>query len=172
PPLGDDIALDRFVAEWLAEFERDRGLAAGRIRVDIPAGLAVKFEQSHLRQILFNLIDNALRYASAQAGSVQIIGERAADDGGRVLLWVFDDGPGIGPEARAALFEPFYTTHASGTGLGLYIAREFCLANRCDLAYAARRGLDGGTREGFVLRFARSGVPVEAGGFLDTMPAR
>jgi two-component system sensor histidine kinase PilS (NtrC family) len=172
PPLGDDIALDRFVAAWLAEFERDRALAPGRVRVEIPAGLAVKFEQSHLRQILFNLVDNALRYASANAGSVQIIGEHAADDGGRALLWVFDDGPGIGPEARAALFEPFYTTHARGTGLGLYIAREFCLANRCDLAYAARRGLDGGTREGFVLRFARSGVAAEAGGFLDTMPAR
>lgn len=172
PPLGDDIALDRFVAEWLAEFERDRALSPGRVRVEIPAGLAVKFEQSHLRQILFNLVDNALRYASANPGSVQIVGERAADDGGRALLWVFDDGPGIGPEARAALFEPFYTTHARGTGLGLYIAREFCLANRCDLAYAARRGLDGSTREGFVLRFARSGVAAEAGGFLDTMPAQ
>jgi two-component system sensor histidine kinase PilS (NtrC family) len=172
PPVGDDLVLDAFVAEWLAEFERDRPLEPGRVRLEVAAGLTVKFERSHLRQILFNLVDNALRYASGRPGSVQVIGERAADDGGRVLLWVFDDGPGVGPEARAALFEPFYTTHVRGTGLGLYIAREFCLANRCELAYAARRWLDGGVREGFVLRFARAGVAAEAGGFLDTIPAR
>ncbi|MCS7100469.1 MAG: ATP-binding protein [Burkholderiaceae bacterium] len=170
-PVGEDIALDRFVAEWLEEFARDRALAPGRVRVEIASGLAVRFEQSHLRQILFNLVDNALRYASEAPGAVQLVGERAADAAGRVQLWVFDDGPGVSAEARAALFEPFFTTHARGTGLGLYIAREFCLANRCELAYAARRALDGGTREGFVLRFAASSEAIAAGGYLDTIPA-
>jgi two-component system sensor histidine kinase PilS (NtrC family) len=102
---------------------------------------------------------------------VQVIGERAVDDGGRAQLWVFDDGPGVADETRAALFEPFYTTHARGTGLGLYIAREFALANGSDLALAARRELDGSSREGFVLRFARTAAGhAEAAGFLDTMP--
>lgn len=171
PPLGDDIALDAFVAEWLQEFERDRGLAAGRVSIDVATRMVVKFERSHLRQILFNLVDNALRYASPAAGAVRVIGELAADEGGRPQLWVFDDGPGVAAEARGALFEPFYTTHARGTGLGLYIAREFALANSSDLAYAARRELDGTSREGFVVRFARlSGESAEPSGFLDTMP--
>ncbi|MCS6944511.1 MAG: PAS domain-containing sensor histidine kinase [Sutterellaceae bacterium] len=169
-PVGEDIALDRFVRDWLQEFARDRALPPGRVHVEIPSGLAVRFEQSHLRQILFNLVDNALRYASEAAGAVQLIGERAADEAGRVQLWVFDDGPGVSAEARAALFEPFFTTHARGTGLGLYIAREFCLANGCELAYAERRALDGSTREGFVLRFARSGDVIAASGYLDTVP--
>jgi two-component system sensor histidine kinase PilS (NtrC family) len=170
-PLGDEIDLAQFVRGWLEEFERDRGLAAGRVRVDVTAGVAIKFEPSHLRQILFNLVDNALRYASPAESAVELIGERAVDEGGRPQLWVFDDGPGVAVEARAALFEPFYTTHARGTGLGLYIAREFALANGCDLAYGARRQLDGSSREGFVLRFARvTAGAAEAGGFLDTMP--
>jgi two-component system sensor histidine kinase PilS (NtrC family) len=170
-PLGDEIDLPQFVRAWLEEFERDRGLAAGRVRVDVTAGVVIKFEPSHLRQILFNLVDNALRYASPAAGAVELLGERAADEGGRPQLWVFDDGPGVAAEARAALFEPFYTTHARGTGLGLYIAREFALANGADLAYSARRQLDGTSREGFVLRFARATAgAAEAGGFLDTMP--
>ena len=133
--------------------------------------MIVKFERSHLRQILFNLVDNALRYATAATGAVRVIGERAADEGGRPQLWIFDDGPGVTADARSALFEPFYTTHARGTGLGLYIAREFALANGSDLAYTARRELDGTSREGFVLRFARTSTGnAEASGFLDTMP--
>jgi len=172
PPLGDEFPLDEFVGEWLLEFERDRGLAAGRVRVEVGTGMVVKFERSHLRQILFNLVDNALRYASSAPGAVRVIGERAVDEGGRTQLWVFDDGPGVAGEVRIALFEPFYTTHARGTGLGLYIAREFALANGCDLAFAARREMDGTSREGFVVRFARgAGGVVETGGFLDTMPA-
>lgn len=44
-------------------------------------------------------------------------------------LHVLDDGPGIPPESREQIFEPFYTTHTQGTGLGLFIARELCVAN-------------------------------------------
>ncbi len=170
-PLGDEIDLAAFVRAWLEEFERDRGLAAGRVRIEVAPDVVIKFEPSHLRQILYNLVDNALRYASAADGAVHVLCERAADEGGRPQLWVFDDGPGVAAEVRTALFEPFYTTHARGTGLGLYIAREFALANGADLAYGARRQLDGTSREGFVLRFARGAKgPAEAGGFLDTMP--
>lgn len=173
PPLGDDIDLGPFAEQWLAEFVRDRAVAPGVIALQVQPGLDVKFEQSHLRQILYNLVDNALRYASGRPRSVELIAERAPDDGGRVRLWVFDDGPGIAAEARNALFEPFYTTHARGTGLGLYIAREFCLANRSDLVYGARRELDGSSREGFLVRFARTGtIGADEHGFLDTMPVR
>lgn len=172
-PLGDEIDLGGFVREWLAEFERDRGLHPGRVEVVTEPDVRVKFELSHLRQVLFNLVDNALRFASSKRGSVRIVVERAVDDGGRVRLWVFDDGPGIGAEARATLFEPFYTTRAGGTGLGLYIAREFCVANRCELVYAGRRELDGSTRDGFVVRFTRRATTgTEDVGFLDTIPVQ
>jgi len=46
-----------------------------------------------------------------------------------------DDGPGVAPALRAQLFEPFFTTAAGGTGLGLYIAREVCEANNAKLDF-------------------------------------
>jgi two-component system sensor histidine kinase PilS (NtrC family) len=172
-PLGDEIELGGFVREWLAEFERDRALHPGRVELAAEADVKVKFELSHLRQVLFNLVDNALRFASARRGAVQIVVERAVDDGGRARLWVFDDGPGIPTESRVTLFEPFYTTRAGGTGLGLYIAREFCVANRCDLVFAGRRELDGSSRDGFVVRFTRRALTgTEDVGFLDTIPVQ
>lgn len=173
PPVGDEFDLGAFVQEWLAEFVRDHAHQADKIVLTVRPDLIVKFEQSHLRQVLFNLVDNALRYASGKSGCVEVIAERSIDDGDRARLWVFDDGAGVAPDLRNALFEPFFTTHARGTGLGLYIAREFCLANRCDLAYGGRRELDGSMRPGFELRFARvAGAVAAEFGFLDTAPLR
>ena len=172
PPLGDQLEIAGFVRQFLAEFVRDRGLAAEVIQLDAAPGLHVKFEQSHLRQVLYNLVDNALRFASGQAGSVRVLIE-PAPEGDRPQLWVFDDGPGVPFDARAALFEPFFTTRSQGTGLGLYLAREFCVTNRAELGYSARRELDGSTREGFLLRFGpRSLAGVDSQGFLDTIPIR
>jgi len=173
PPVGEEFELSAFVQACVEECVRDRNVAAGVIDCVCRPDLPVKFEQSHLRQVLFNLIDNALRYASGKVGSVQIVAERSLEDGDRAKLWVFDDGPGVAQELRSALFEPFFTTHPRGTGLGLYIAREFCLANRADLAYAGRRELDGSQRYGFEVRFARvAGAVAAEFGFLDTAPLR
>jgi two-component system sensor histidine kinase PilS (NtrC family) len=170
PPLGDQLEIAAFVHRFLEEFVRDRGLAEGAITVDAPPGLHVKFEQSHLRQVLYNLVDNALRYASGQAGSVTILIEKSPE-GDRSQLWVFDDGPGVPLDTRPALFEPFYTTRSQGTGLGLYLAREFCVTNRAELGYGTRRELDGSARDGFLLRFCReSSQDVDLQGFLDTIP--
>jgi two-component system, NtrC family, sensor histidine kinase PilS len=172
PPLGDEINLRDFVRHFLAEFTRDRTLAPETIALEAAADLRVKFEQSHLRQVLYNLVDNALRYASGAAGSVRIVLERAPE-ADRPQLWVFDDGPGVAFEARAALFEPFFTTRTQGTGLGLYLAREFCVTNRAELAYGSRRELDGSVRDGFLLRFGRGSLAgVDQHGFLDTVPIR
>ena len=54
----------------------------------------------------------------------------------KVVLHVQDDGPGFDEAMRAHLFEPFFTTHPKGTGLGLYIARELAEANDATLALA------------------------------------
>ncbi|MCU0764917.1 MAG: HAMP domain-containing histidine kinase [Burkholderiaceae bacterium] len=165
-PLGDDIELARFLPEWLDEFVRDRPEAGRRILLQPPVRARVKFERSHLRQVLYNLIDNALRYASDADGAVRLL----VDEGSpAAALWVVDDGPGVVDSLRASLFEPFSTTHLEGTGLGLYIAREFCLANRCQLAYDELAQPGGGTRHGFVLRFAAADRQRRAADFLDTI---
>ncbi len=58
------------------------------------------------------------------------------------MIDVLDDGPGVPREAQAHLFEPFFTTEAQGTGLGLYIARELCEGNGARVEYV--EGGDGG----------------------------
>ncbi|MGZ9030840.1 MAG: sensor histidine kinase [Burkholderiaceae bacterium] len=172
PPLGDQLDIAAFVRHFLAEFVRDRGLVEEVIQLDAAPGLQVKFEQSHLRQVLYNLVDNALRFASGQPRSVRVVIE-PAPEGDRPQLWVFDDGPGVPFDARTALFEPFFTTRSQGTGLGLYLAREFCVTNRAELGYSARRELDGSSRDGFLLRFGPASLAgVDSQGFLDTIPVR
>jgi two-component system sensor histidine kinase PilS (NtrC family) len=172
PPLGDEIDINEFVEQFISEFVRDRGLAPATIHLDTEPGLRVKFEQSHLRQVLYNLVDNALRYATGDAKSVRIVIERAPEQD-RAQLWVFDNGAGVPADARAALFEPFFTTRSQGTGLGLYLAREFCVTNRAVLSYSSRREVDGSSRDGFLLRFGGGAlVGNEQQGFLDTLPIR
>jgi two-component system sensor histidine kinase PilS (NtrC family) len=107
------------------------------MRVD--TALTARFDGGHFEQVLWNLCRNALRYSQKQTGSVRL---RAVTEDGRVVLEVSDDGPGVPADAAQKLFEPFFTTDAGGTGLGLYIARELCEANGAKIEY--RRALDGG----------------------------
>jgi len=96
------------------------------------SGINVLFDRGHLRQILWNLCRNAIRYGRNLPGSLRLA-MRVED--GRGVLDVQDDGPGITVEQRGKLFEPFFTTASDGTGLGLYIAKELCEANGARLEY-------------------------------------
>lgn len=108
--------------------------SAGR-RVHVAEGdVELLFDRSHLYRVLWNLLENALRHASPADGAVRLRA-RAANTANRVELHIIDDGPGIDEAQRSQVFEPFFTTHGAGTGLGLYIARELCEASgaRLDL---------------------------------------
>jgi two-component system sensor histidine kinase PilS (NtrC family) len=108
--------------------------------VHVAAGCKARFDRGHFEQVLWNLCRNALRYSQKRPGSVRL---RASTFGeGKTMLEVADDGPGVSGDAVQKLFEPFFTTEAAGTGLGLYIARELCEANGAMIDY--RRASDGG----------------------------
>jgi len=81
---------------------------------------------------MWNLLRNAVRYARNEPASVRIVLREFA---GRVEISVLDNGPGVPAAIQGQLFEPFFTTEAKGTGLGLYLARELCAANRATLEY-------------------------------------
>jgi two-component system sensor histidine kinase PilS (NtrC family) len=164
-PMGDSFDLVPFLERWLEELVRDRPAAKSRVQLTVPASAEVRFEPSHLRQVLYNLVDNALRYSGEAPGAVRLIVEPAP----AVALWVIDDGPGVSEALRNSLFEPFHTTHVAGTGLGLYIAREFCLANRSRLVYDERTAADGSRTRGFVIRFTPEEAESPVADFLDTM---
>ncbi len=101
--------------------------------LNVPAHCQARFDRGHFEQVLWNLCRNALRYSQRQVASVALSAFQVDD--GRVCLEVQDDGAGVRADALQKLFEPFSTTDASGTGLGLYIARELCEANGARIEY-------------------------------------
>jgi two-component system sensor histidine kinase PilS (NtrC family) len=155
-PGGEAVRLGLFLAELKAEFTETHGLPDNMVWIGDSGSRTVRFDGLHLREVLVNLLGNAIRYASRQPASIRIF--PVLDATGRVELHVQDDGRGITPEVRAHLFEPFYTTSSKGTGLGLYLARELCLNNGAMLDYEYRvdgpAGFDAPGR--FVITFAAS----------------
>ncbi|MUI14263.1 PAS domain-containing protein [Massilia dura] len=133
---GEPLALAAFVAELKAEFDETNRLDPQVLDIARVAGVMVRFDPLHLREVLVNLLGNAIRYASRKPSSIRLF--VVAVPGRPPELHVQDDGPGITTDVRAHLFEPFYTTSSKGTGLGLYLARELCLNNEAMLDYEYR----------------------------------
>ncbi len=102
--------------------------------------LEVRFDPSHLHQVVWNLCDNALKYGEARDGISLEIKLGRLNPSTRPYLEVTDRGPGIEVQAIDRIFEPFFTGRKGGTGLGLFIARELCQLNRAILLYEARDG--------------------------------
>jgi two-component system sensor histidine kinase PilS (NtrC family) len=131
------------VDQWLRTFRDDYlqtldGAAENPpvIQLEIEDGLPqARFDVSQLEQVLVNLCDNGLRYSQESIGQPKVeLHAGATADGERTYIDVRDFGVGIGQENRGSIFEPFFTTDKSGTGLGLYLARELCESNQAHLS--------------------------------------
>jgi two-component system, NtrC family, sensor histidine kinase PilS len=156
--------INRIIEDVLALSRSDRAEPAKvdlldllkQIAVEVPAAPPVLvqgasltgwFDPLHLRLTLTNLVRNAQRHCANQ---VQVrVSEVSAQE---VEVAIIDDGAPIPSKIRQHLFEPFYTTHSQGTGLGLYLAREYCLANRGHLTYEERGAPGGAVEKCFVVR--------------------
>jgi signal transduction histidine kinase len=105
-----------------------------------PALPVVRGDAQRLRQVLGNLIDNAVKYSPAGV-PVEV---RASGRNGSVTVSVRDEGAGIGAEDQGLIFEKFGRVSSGntkpGTGLGLYIARSIAEAHGGSLAVASTRG--------------------------------
>ncbi len=110
----------------------------------VPAEVTAEADPDRLRQVLANLIDNAIKYGRAD-GSVTL-GGRLADGGSRVEITVRDDGPGIPAEAKSRIFERFYrvdkarSREQGGTGLGLAIVKNVVTAHGGDVRVESAPG--------------------------------
>jgi signal transduction histidine kinase len=140
-PVSVGAVVDEALADcrWVLE---EKGVEVER---DVPAGLPlVTADRAALRLAVQNLLDNAVKYAGA-AGWIAIRA-RADGQGHEVSLMVEDRGPGIRPEDRPHLFEPFYrgrdvaggTVH--GSGLGLSLVRHAVEAQHGSLSVATGPG--------------------------------
>jgi two-component system sensor histidine kinase PilS (NtrC family) len=135
------MPLGEWVADFVQEFISTGGHQPGQLNAEMPdPELEVRIDPSHLRQVLWNLCENAFRYSvQSPEDKVELrVGRLAGSQ--RPFLEVLDRGPGIDSTISDRIFEPFFTSRASGTGLGLFIARELAQCNRALLVFEPRTG--------------------------------
>lgn len=126
------VALLLLVEEIVAQIEDRRAVAQMQIEVLIPEDLMLSCDESKIKRVLANLINNAIDVLVDYKISSPRVTVRAGKDAerGRVNIEVLDNGPGIAPGILKTLFEPFVTKHKNyGTGLGLAIVKQFVEAH-------------------------------------------
>jgi two-component system sensor histidine kinase PilS (NtrC family) len=125
---AESIDAVPYLTNFAHEFCATEKVPDGCLDVQVRTTQRLWFDRQHLDQVLWNIGRNAWRHSKKTTGSVRMV-VAPSPAPGRLTIDVIDDGPGVAKEAQAHLFEPFFTTEAQGTGLGLYIARELCEAN-------------------------------------------
>lgn len=114
----------------------------------------VAFDRRHLNQILWNLCKNGWRHCRKSEGSLKLA-LHVNENANTMRVEITDDGEGVPDNIQAHLFEPFFTTENTGTGLGLYIARELADANGAKLQYKALDS-DDGSGSKFIMHLKRA----------------
>lgn len=132
-----DAVVARATQDWCNQNE---GSSCVRLHLHAP-GFEVMFDTEHLRRVLVNLLDNALRYGSRTPGSIAVstrANSHETEDGwlwsGSLRIW--SNGQAIDPTVESHLFEPFFSSESRSSGLGLYICRELCERHGALLGYA------------------------------------
>jgi len=124
----DESACDvAELCEGVVESARIRAPTRIALEIDAPHDIEpIRCDESLLRQVIVNLVENAIKYANG-GGHIEL---RVSDEPARVRIDVSDDGPGIPASEQERIFEKFYRLDAGmkggvgGSGLGLYISRE------------------------------------------------
>jgi signal transduction histidine kinase len=151
----------RHAVESFSLLSRNREV---EVRTELQENITVEVDRMALRQILINLVDNALKYGPA--GQRITVGAALFDDVAR--LWVDDEGDGIPAEERARVFDSFYRlprdleSRVTGSGIGLAVVRELARLHGGDAWAEAAPGRGARIVVEFPDAYVRS---TEAGGF-------
>lgn len=131
--LSLDDAVSQVALEWMKQTASDH-----RARVLTASGNAgVNFDSEHLRRLMVNLLDNALRYAGPSANAIQVLTRLLPSEQAQLSVW--SDGAPLENTVQVHLFEPFFSSESRSSGLGLYICRELCERHGALIGY--RRAL-------------------------------
>jgi len=125
------VDVQAFLADLTSSLELDPTFAGVSVSIDAPTALEVEADIDHLRLVFTNLLLNSAQAMNGH-GSIALSATAAGES--RVMLTVTDTGPGIPRELRDRVFQPFFTTKARGTGLGLPTARRVIEAHGGELA--------------------------------------
>ena len=159
-PEQPSLDLDAQIRDFCLEWQEQHGEGA-RLLVDLQAPeRQVQFAHEHLRRVLVNLLDNAARYASPMVGAIQVSTRPVRY--GPVTLMIWSDGPPLEESVRRHLFEPFFSSEARSSGLGLFICRELCERHDAVIGYERMtRQQDGRAVDGneFFVHFRRAYEP-------------
>ena len=131
------IELSKWLRKFIEEFSRTNDLKNDWVSLKItPPDGSVMMDSNNFHQVLWNLCKNAKKYGvkEGKVFHIQLLANINKADTSPYLD-VIDEGSGISVEHQSKLFEPFFTTSDTGTGLGLYISRELCKNNGGDLRY-------------------------------------
>lgn len=135
------LSLRSWTSAFVTEFTTTLELFEGQVAAITSEDVEVRMDPGHLHQVVWNLCENAVKYASEAAGGIAVELSWGRMPGSRrPYLEVADRGPGIHESLVDRVFEPFATGPAGGTGLGLFISRELCECNRAALILEPRRG--------------------------------
>jgi signal transduction histidine kinase len=119
------IALNSAVNEVVRTLAHD--IEEKKLRVETGGDpVAIEADEQLLRQVLFNLLLNAIQAVGGN-GRIQISTRRLSAD--EAAFEIRDDGPGVPPEHRQEIFKPYFTTNQTGTGLGLAVVQQIVLAH-------------------------------------------
>jgi nitrogen fixation/metabolism regulation signal transduction histidine kinase len=124
--------LDRLMGPGMAEAGVDYASSVS------PKALTLQADPELLEQALINLVKNAAEAVRGRKAAAVRLGVRLED--GQVALIVEDNGPGVPAEDPEAVFVPFFTTKAGGSGVGLTLARQIALAHGGRLEHSPREG--------------------------------
>ncbi len=127
--LGLNESVQRICHDWQVQTE-NRPLLRIELSVE---DRVVRFETEHLRRVLFNLLDNARRYASQRLDAIQVCTGTSTMGQGMLIVW--SDGAAMDQSVERHLFEPFFSSESRSTGLGLYICRELCERHGATISY-------------------------------------
>ncbi|MHB1410869.1 MAG: sensor histidine kinase, partial [Acidovorax defluvii] len=164
------LLLDDTVAQICADWQH-QNLAQRRASISLMGHNAqIEFDTEHLRRVLFNLLDNAVRYKGPHDDSLAIT--TRVSPSGAISLQVWSDGAPMDKSVERHLFEPFFSSESRSSGLGLYICRELCQRHGASIGYqrlvrTTPRGEIGGNA--FTVGFRRNARPAENATLFDTI---